>query len=171
MRHNWLLTRYVYVFSLLFISMVYACNSVNIQPSDPTLMQYAEPENFDVRKLARDKSATPGLHWTFVYTKSMKKTKMESSPQGNGRLYEFNVLCAFQDGKRLFYKAFHNECEPHVWKKGITTILENFKETPPAHVYWYNVIYFRKDRVLPLKTKSFLRVHHLKSTMMIKRSR
>ena len=64
---------------------------------------------------------------------------------------EFNVLCAFVDGKRVFYKEFYDAYDPYILQKGITTQPLNPNTESPIQFYWYHVILFSDEQNVLVK--------------------
>ena len=149
MRPNRLVIRCL--LSLIAVSVLGACHSVKTPPCNEIVLSFIEPQEFYVKKLSQDNSDQSQLYWTFVYSKSTKSVKICDNLAADRRLREFNVLCAFQDGKRVFYKEFYDAYDPYTLNKGFTTRLDHFNGQSPIRFYWYNVILFSDGEEVALK--------------------
>ena len=147
--------------SLISVSVLWACHSVKTPPCNEIVLSFIEPLEFSVKKLFQDESDKSHLYWTFVYSKSTKQAKICDNLVADRMLREFNVLCAFQDGKRVFYKEFYDAYDPYILKKGFTTRLDHFNEQSPIRFYWYNVILFSDGKEVALKNRIINRTKRL----------
>ena len=137
--------------SLILVTVLSACHSVKTPPCTEMVLAFVEPKEFSVKKLFQDVSDLPRLYWTVVYSKSTKTAKICNNSAAERKLREFNVLSAFQDGKRVFYKEFYDGYDPYTLKKGFTTQLDNFNGQSPIRFYWYHVILFSDEQGVAMK--------------------
>ena len=137
--------------SLILVTVLSACHSVKTPPCNEMVLSFVVPEEFSVKKLFQDVSDLPRLYWTVVYSKSAKTAKICNNSTADRKLREFNVLSAFQDGKRVFYKEFYDGYDPYTLKKGFTTQLDNFNGQSPIRFYWYHVILFSEGEGVAMK--------------------
>ena len=136
---------------LILVTVLSACHSVKTPPCNEMVLSFVEPKEFSVKKLSPDVSDKPRLYWTFIYSKSRKSAKICNNSAADRKLREFNVLSAFQDGKRVFYKEFYDGYDPYTLKKGFTTQLDNFNGQSPIRFYWYHVILFSDEQGVVLE--------------------
>lgn len=141
------------ILSLILAITLSACHSIKKPTCNEMELRFIAPKGFFVKELTQDAYETTHLYWTFNYSKSGNSVKLCDNSVAGRELREFNVLCAFQNGIRVFYKEFYDEYDPYTLKKGLSIQLNHFNRHSPIRFYWYHVIIFSQGQGVVLKNE------------------
>ena len=128
-----------------------ACHSVKTPSPDQAVLKFLAPESFTVKKMALDAAESPRLYWTLVYSGKTATATVGNRLSGKRSLREFNVLCAFDEGNRIFYKEFYDLYEPGIMKKGFATQVNGLASASAPRFYWYHVVVFSQGEGVAVK--------------------